>query len=65
MNNGFVTCPCCGQILYVSYNDLIGFTASLPISNKEDFQKQINSQQYCSIQDTLTHQLEQIKMRVK
>ena len=59
MSNGFVTCPCCGQILYVSYNDLIGFTTSLPIFNSQEIQNQTLSQQCCSIKDALSYQLTQ------
>ena len=65
MSSGLISCPCCGQVVYVTYNDLIGFSASLPIFNSQEIQNQILSQQCCNIQDTLTRQLEQVKVRVK
>ena len=61
MSSGLIICPCCGQILYVSYNDLIGFTASQLIFNNEELQKQIYNQTNCNLRDRTLWQQEQIR----
>ena len=60
MNSGLVICPCCGQMLYVSVSDLTGFTASLPVFNNEELQRQVLSQMNCSIRDRTQWQQQQL-----
>ena len=33
METGYIICPCCGQLLAISYSNLFGMTAQIPISN--------------------------------
>lgn len=33
METGYIICPCCGQLLAVSYGNPLGMTARIPISN--------------------------------
>ena len=49
MNNGLVVCPCCGQLISVTYSDLYGFFANYPVSNMADFQRQQLEQQVSSL----------------
>ena len=60
MNSGLVICPCCGQMLYISISDLTGFTASLPIFNNEELQRQVLSQTNCSLRDRTQWQQQQL-----
>ena len=60
MNSGLVICPCCGQMLYVSVSDLTGFTASLPVFNNEELQRQVLSQMNCSMRDRTQWQQQQL-----
>ena len=32
-NSGFVICPCCGQLLEICNNGIIGWSAYLPVFN--------------------------------
>ena len=52
-NSGFVTCPCCGQLLEIYNNGIMGFLAYLPVSNC-DFQKQINAIRDCMANPTMS-----------
>ena len=62
MNSGLVVCPCCGQMLCISISDLNGFTASIPVFNNQELQRQIYSQMNCSIHDNMTWQWQQQQM---
>ena len=47
----YVKCPCCGQTITVSYNDLYGFSIEYPFSNIYDWKNALLSQQKCSLYD--------------
>ena len=42
-NTGLVNCPCCGSLIEVHNNGIMGWTAYVPVSNRYDIENTKNS----------------------